>query len=96
MDRHGGAILGAVVVIVLLFISPLVGLIALAVVLIVAAILFVTDSGSSPGERPCPRCGQGVKNGVLGCPHCAFDFRTIGATVPPGGADQGTAGPPAT
>lgn len=30
-------------------------------------------------SRPCPRCGERVKNGVLDCPHCGFDFRTIGA-----------------
>ncbi len=30
-------------------------------------------------SRPCPRCGEAVANGVLDCPHCGFDFRTIGA-----------------
>ena len=30
-------------------------------------------------QRPCPRCGEGVQNGVLDCPHCGFDFRMIGA-----------------
>jgi uncharacterized OB-fold protein len=29
--------------------------------------------------RPCPRCGEGVAVGVLDCPYCGFDFRTIGA-----------------
>lgn len=28
--------------------------------------------------RPCPRCGRDVDVGVLDCPHCDFDFRTIG------------------
>lgn len=32
------------------------------------------------GARPCPRCGEGVKNGVLDCPYCGFDFRTVGAS----------------
>lgn len=27
--------------------------------------------------RPCPRCGHDVKAGVLDCPHCGFDFRTV-------------------
>jgi hypothetical protein len=31
-------------------------------------------------SRPCTRCGERVANGVLDCPHCGFDFRTIGAT----------------
>lgn len=31
------------------------------------------------GERPCPRCGEAVEVGVLDCPHCEFDFRTIGS-----------------
>lgn len=30
-------------------------------------------------SRPCPRCGEGVEKGTLDCPHCGFDFRTIGA-----------------
>lgn len=30
-------------------------------------------------SRPCPRCGERVTSGVLDCPHCGFDFRTIGA-----------------
>jgi hypothetical protein len=28
--------------------------------------------------RPCPRCGRPVEVGVLDCPSCDFDFRTIG------------------
>lgn len=28
--------------------------------------------------RECPRCGRGVKIGVLDCPHCGFDFRSVG------------------
>ena len=28
-------------------------------------------------SRPCPRCGWRVRNGVLDCPHCAHDFRTV-------------------
>jgi hypothetical protein len=30
--------------------------------------------------RPCPRCGRDVLKGELDCPHCGFDFRTIGAS----------------
>lgn len=29
-------------------------------------------------SRGCPRCGLAVVNGELDCPHCGFDFRTIG------------------
>ncbi len=35
-------------------------------------------------SRPCPRCGHRVAVGKLDCPHCGFDFRTIGqAAVTP-------------
>jgi hypothetical protein len=30
-------------------------------------------------SRPCLRCGNRVPIGELDCPHCGFDFRTIGA-----------------
>lgn len=73
--RHTGPFLGAVLVLVLLFVAPMIGLIALAAALVVAVILFATDRS---GSRACPRCGEQVKNGVLDCPHCDFDFRTIG------------------
>jgi len=99
MDRQGGIIIGALIVLVLLFVATPIGLIALAVVIIAAVVLLATENftaDSSSRDRPCPRCGEPVQNGVLDCPHCAFDFRTIGATVPPGGADQGAVGPPAT
>jgi len=39
----------------------------------------VPRRGETRASRPCPRCGERVKNGVLDCPHCGFDFRTIGA-----------------
>jgi hypothetical protein len=29
-------------------------------------------------SRACPRCGHAVPSGVMICPHCGFDFRTIG------------------
>lgn len=29
-------------------------------------------------SRACPRCGHPVRSGVMTCPHCGFDFRTIG------------------
>lgn len=74
--RHRGPLIGAALVLVLLFVSPVAGLIALVVALIVAVIFFATDRS---GSRPCPRCGERVENGVLDCPHCEFDFRTIGA-----------------
>jgi transposase len=30
-------------------------------------------------RRDCPRCGKKVRRGILDCPHCGFDFRTIGS-----------------
>ena len=41
-------------------------------------VILVIAKASRPDDRPCPRCGQRVANGVLDCPHCGFDFRTIG------------------
>lgn len=29
-------------------------------------------------SRQCPQCGRPVQVGVLDCPHCGFEFRTIG------------------
>jgi hypothetical protein len=33
----------------------------------------------SQAKRPCPRCGHPVPAGRMACPHCDFDFHTIGA-----------------
>jgi len=33
---------------------------------------------SRTAGRACNRCGERVANGVLDCPHCGFDFRSIG------------------
>jgi hypothetical protein len=33
---------------------------------------------SSRSFRPCPRCGKPVEAGVMECPHCQFDFWSIG------------------
>jgi uncharacterized membrane protein len=32
----------------------------------------------SKASRPCPRCGHSVKAGVMRCPSCDFDFRSVG------------------
>ena len=80
---HTGPLIGAVLVLVLLFVAPMLGLIALGVSLIGGVVMFATDRS---GSRACPRCGEQVKNGVLDCPHCGFDFRTIGAPVSGGAA----------
>lgn len=31
--------------------------------------------------RPCPSCGQQVIVGMLDCPYCEFDFRTVGSSA---------------
>jgi hypothetical protein len=33
---------------------------------------------SSKSSRSCPRCGHSVQAGVMKCPHCKFDFWSIG------------------
>jgi Flp pilus assembly protein TadB len=73
---HWRPVIGAFAVIVLLFVAPLIGLIALVVFLIAGIAMWVTESNDS--SRRCPRCGEQVPNGVLDCGSCAFDFRTIG------------------
>lgn len=37
-----------------------------------------------PRGRPCPRCGEHVKRGVMTCKDCGFDFATIGAATTSG------------
>ena len=34
-----------------------------------------------PKLRDCPRCGEGVKKGVLVCSTCDFDFAQVGQPV---------------
>ncbi len=75
---HWRPLVGALVVLALLFIAPLLGLVALGVCLIVGLVMWVGD-GARRRDRPCVRCGEAVPNGILDCPHCGFDFRTIGA-----------------
>lgn len=39
-----------------------------------------------PRTRPCPRCGEDVKKGVMRCGACGFDFAALGGgetAVPP-------------
>lgn len=74
---HLRALVGALAVIALLFIAPLVGLIALGVFLIAGIAMWLTEANA--GSRPCPRCGEAVPNGKLECEHCAFDFNAIGS-----------------
>lgn len=78
MGGHALPVAGAVVVLGLLLVYPPFGLLALVVALVVAIARWMFR----PGSRPCLRCGQRVTNGVLECPHCGFDFRTIGAPSP--------------
>jgi len=75
---HGRVIVGALAVIALLFIAPIVGIVALVVFLVAGIALWVIEGAQD--SRPCPRCGEQVDNGVLDCTHCGFDFRTIGST----------------
>ncbi len=50
-------------------------MIGVPVIVVYEIVRFATRTS---GCRPCARCGEPVKNGVLDCPRCGFDFRTIG------------------
>jgi predicted RNA-binding Zn-ribbon protein involved in translation (DUF1610 family) len=46
----------------------------------IAVVVFVVVVMVKRGiEMTCPNCGKRVGRGKLDCPHCGFDFRTIGA-----------------
>lgn len=34
-------------------------------------------------QRPCPRCGNQVPNGLLRCQACGLDFGSVGSPPPP-------------
>jgi len=34
-----------------------------------------------PRTRPCPRCGEDVKKGVMTCKACSYDFGQMGPTA---------------
>lgn len=42
---------------------------------VIALVVFLVRRRS----RACPRCGNRVAVDELDCPHCGFDFRSIGA-----------------
>jgi hypothetical protein len=50
-------------------------------VLVVLTVVFAAYRGLTANKysRPCPRCGEKVKNGILDC-SCGFDFRTVGSS----------------
>lgn len=52
--------------------------------IIIAAVLYticwIVYRALRRGSRQCPRCGRHVKNGVMSCHACGFDFTTIGST----------------
>ena len=58
----------------------------IAVILLIGFFGFVFFSliwfMTRPRTRPCPRCGEDVKKGVMVCKSCSFDFATLGAGVP--------------
>ncbi len=49
--------------------------------IVVILLYFGRNRLTATSTRPCPRCGRDVKKGQLDCPHCGFDFRTIGTTA---------------
>lgn len=69
-------IAGALAVLAVMAVAPGLGLALLGLLLLVALLAWLVE----PSTRPCPRCGQRVKAGVLDCEACGFDFKTIGTT----------------
>jgi hypothetical protein len=56
------------------------GLVAVLLALLAGAIAVIAAIVRSRRRRDrCPRCGGQVTRGVLDCPHCGFDFRSMGA-----------------
>lgn len=51
-------------------------LVGLPLALVVMAVVLIARRANT---RPCPRCGARVKQGVMLCGACGFDFSTIGA-----------------
>jgi drug/metabolite transporter (DMT)-like permease len=49
-----------------------------AIVLGIVAAAAINAYQDHARARPCPRCGERVAVGQLECPHCDFDFRSIG------------------
>lgn len=47
------------------------------------AFLFMIWYMTRPKTRPCPRCGEDVKKGVMECRSCGFDFQQMGQTAAP-------------
>lgn len=57
--------------------AELVVSVAVPAILVIGFALVIRWATSSRRARPCHRCGQPVRNGVLECPACGFNFRTI-------------------
>jgi hypothetical protein len=73
------------VMLVVIFVGTVGSATAAGVMLLIGSVVFLIYRGvtNDKGLRPCPRCGEGVEIGVLDCPYCEFDFRTIGAPSDP-------------
>lgn len=64
-------------------VGPLEVLILLALVGVVVLVVRMLRRQANQSQRPCPRCGKPVPNGVLDCSACGFDFRAIGSSSSP-------------
>ncbi len=54
-------------------------LLVLAIALVAGVVFGIARLARAAVGRSCPRCGNRVKRGLLDCPSCGFDFRTIGS-----------------
>lgn len=77
-------VIGALAVIGLLLVVPILGLLALAVFVIAGIGMWVAEgSKRAPTSRPCPVCGEAVPNGLTQCESCGHDFRAAAAASEP-------------
>ncbi len=76
---HIRLFVGAMITIGLLALMGVVGGYAVFGLLfwLVFVILWAIGAIGQPPSRPCPRCGERVRNGIMECSNCAFDFQTI-------------------
>lgn len=66
-------VLGVIAAFLLLFTVPILGLFFLFACVVAGSVMWIGEH--RPNSRPCPVCGEHVRNGVTTCGSCGYDFR---------------------